>query len=157
MKLCLLCVGKTDVPFVDNANEIYVNRLKHYIQTDLAMIPEHKSWKKMKAPERVKAEGQAILEKLKSTDAVYLLDEKGKQYSSEGFAELLQKKMNSGVNRVVFVVGGAYGFSDELYKRYPQKISLSKMTFSHQMIRCFFLEQAYRAMTILKGEPYHNS
>jgi 23S rRNA (pseudouridine1915-N3)-methyltransferase len=157
MKLCLLCIGKTDVDFVQEANEIYLNRLKHYIQTELDVIPDQKSWKKMKAPDRVKAEGQAILDKLKPTDAVYLLDDKGKQYSSEEFSELLQKRMNSGVNRVVFVVGGAFGFSEEIYQAYPQKISLSKMTFSHQMIRCFFLEQAYRAMTILKGEPYHNT
>lgn len=157
MKLCLLCIGKTNVDFVQEANEIYLKRLKHYIQTELEIIPEQKPWKKMKASDRVKAEGHAILDKLKPTDAVYLLDEKGKEYSSEGFSELLQKRMNSGVNRVVFIVGGAFGFSETIYKTYPQKISLSKMTFSHQMIRCFFLEQVYRAMTILRGEPYHNS
>jgi 23S rRNA (pseudouridine1915-N3)-methyltransferase len=157
MKLCLLCIGKTDVHFVQEANEIYLDRLKHYIQTELEVIQEQKSWKKMKAPDRVRAEGLAILEKLKPTDAVYLLDEKGKQHSSVEFSQLLQKRMNSGVNRVVFVVGGAFGFSEDLYNTYPQKISLSKMTFSHQMIRCFFLEQVYRAMTILRGEPYHNS
>ena len=157
MKLCLLCIGKTDLGFVKEANDIYLNRLKHYIQTDLEVIQEHKSWKKMKVAERMKAEGLAITERIKPNDVVYLLDEKGKQYSSHGFSELLQKRMNSGVNRVVFVVGGAFGFSDEIYTRYPQKISLSKMTFSHQMIRSFFLEQIYRAMTILRGEPYHNS
>jgi len=157
MKLTLLCVGKTDISFVNDANEIYLNRLKHYIQTDLDIIAEHKSWKKMKATDRVKAEGRAILGKIKPTDSVFLLDEHGKQYTSEDFSNLLQKQMNAGVNRIVFVVGGAYGFSEELHSLHPKKISLSKMTFSHQMIRCFFLEQAYRAMTILKGEPYHNS
>ncbi len=157
MKLCLLCIGKTDVDFVQDANEIYLSRLKHYLPTALEVIPDQKQWKKMKPMERVKAEGSAIREKLKPGDAVYLLDEKGKQHSSEAFSELLQKRMNSGVNRLVFVVGGAFGFSDELYRDYPQRLSLSKMTFSHQMIRCFFLEQVYRAMTILRGEPYHNS
>lgn len=157
MKLCLLCIGKTDVDFVNEANEIYLKRLKHYIHTELEVIPEQKTWKKMNTTERVKAEGLAIQEKIKPTDVVYLLDEKGQQYSSESFSQLLQKRMNAGVNRVVFIVGGAFGFSDDIYNRYPQKISLSKMTFSHQMIRCFFLEQVYRAMTILRGEPYHNS
>jgi len=157
MKLCLLCIGKTDISFVQDANEIYLNRLKHYIQTDLEIIPEHKSWKKMKASDRVKAEGLAIMERIKPTDKVFLLDENGKQRSSIEFANLLQKQMNAGVGRVVFIVGGAYGFSENIYKHYPQRLSLSKMTFSHQMIRCFFLEQIYRAMTILKGEPYHNS
>ena len=157
MKLCVLCVGKTDISFVDEANKLYISRLKHYLPTDLEIINEHKSWKKMKVAERVKAEGQAILDKLKPTDSVILLDEKDKQYTSEEFSSFLQKRMNSGVNRAVFVVGGAFGFSEELHQRFPQKLSLSKMTFSHQMVRCFFLEQAYRAMTILKGEPYHNS
>jgi len=157
MKLCLLCIGKTDISFVQDANEIYLNRLKHYIQTDLEIIPEHKSWKKMKASDRVKAEGLAIMERIKPTDKVFLLDENGKQRTSKEFANLLQKQMNAGVGRVVFIVGGAYGFSENVYKQFPQGISLSKMTFSHQMIRCFFLEQIYRAMTILKGEPYHNS
>ncbi len=156
MKISLLCVGKTDVGFVNTANDIYLKRLKHYIPVELDIIPENKVWKKMSANDRKIAEGKAILSQIKPGDKLVLLDEKGKQYTSEKFADLLQQDMNAGVKRLVFVVGGAFGFSQEVYSAAQGKLSLSEMTFSHQMIRCFMLEQIYRAMTILKNEPYHN-
>ena len=157
MKLILLCVGKTDMDFVEEANNLYLKRLKHYLNCEVEIIPEQKVWRKLGAAERKKAESDAIMKKIGKGDMAILLDENGKEYSSTGFADFLQKKMNAGHSKLIFIVGGAYGFSDELYKLASSKLSLSKMTFSHQMVRCFFLEQVYRAMTILKGEPYHNS
>lgn len=145
------------MPFVEEANNIYLKRLKHYVPTSIEIIPEQKLWKKMSVYDRTKEESKAILNKLQPNDSVLLLDEKGKEYTSIGFSKHIQKLMNQGVSRIVLVVGGAYGFSNELYENSFQKLSLSKMTFSHQMVRCFALEQVYRAMTILSGEPYHNS
>lgn len=149
-------MGKTDMDFVQLANDLYLARLKHYIPTSLEIIQEQKSWKKMNPAERKKAEGVAILNHSLPGDKTYLLDEKGKAFTSERFAAQLQKEMASGVKRLVFVIGGAFGFSDDVYAQFPQKIKLSDMTFSHQMIRSFLLEQIYRGMTILKNEPYHN-
>lgn len=156
MKVIILCVGKTDVDFVDEANELYISRLKHYVPLELRIIPEHKSWKKLDPLQRKIKEGDAILAAVAASDHAVLLDEMGTQRSSEAFAEYLQKTMASGAKNLVFVVGGAFGFSDDVYRRIPAKMSLSKMTFSHQMVRCFLLEQVYRAMTILRNEPYHN-
>ncbi len=113
--------------------------------------------KKLDAEERKRQEAKALLSKLDSSDVVVLLDEKGQQYTSEGFAEFLQKKMNAGPKRLVFVVGGAFGFDQSIYDQFPSRLALSKMTFSHQMIRLFTAEQIYRAFTILNNEPYHNS
>lgn len=156
MKIVICCVGSTDVTHVQDAVDVYTKRLKHYIPVEINIIPEQKQWKKLSADPRKKAEGEAILSHLLPGDHAILLDEKGKQYTSEGFAEFLQKKMGSGAKRLVFIIGGAYGFSPGVYAAVPDKISLSKMTFSHQMIRGFLLEQIYRGMSILKKEPYHN-
>jgi 23S rRNA (pseudouridine1915-N3)-methyltransferase len=156
MKIVILAVGKTDMDYVEIANKLYLDRLKHYAPTSLETIPEQKPWKKMSPDDRKRAEGKAILERLNAGDAVLLLDEKGKGYTSEAFAKLLEKNMASGIKRLVFVIGGAFGFSDEVYAQVPQKLKLSDMTFSHQMVRSFLLEQIYRGMTILKNEPYHN-
>lgn len=156
MKIVVLAVGKTDMDFVEEANKLYLGRLKHYTATELAIIPEQKQWRKMNPNDRKRAEGAAIIGQTQAGDRVVLLDEKGKSYTSENFANYLQKEMSSGVKRLVFVIGGAYGFSEEVYSKFPQKLRLSDMTFSHQMIRSFLLEQIYRGMTILKNEPYHN-
>jgi len=156
MKIVICCVGRTDIAHVQDAINVYSNRLKHYVPVEINIIPEQKQWKKLSPDPRKKAEGEAILAQLLPGDQAVLLDEKGKQYTSEGFAEFLQKKMASGAKRLVFIIGGAFGFSSDVYAAVPEKISLSKMTFSHQMIRGFLLEQIYRGMTILKNEPYHN-
>lgn len=156
MKIVVLVVGKTDINFVQEANDLYLARLKHYVPTSLEIIQEQKSWKRMNPAERKKAEGAAILSHALSGDKTFLLDEKGKAFTSERFSKQLQKEMASGVKRLVFVIGGAFGFSDKVYDQFPQMIRLSDMTFSHQMIRSFLLEQIYRGMTILKNEPYHN-
>ena len=156
MKIVICCVGPTDVPHVQEAIDIYSDRLKHYIPVELIIIPEQKIWKKLSPDLRKKAEGEAIIAQLSAGDRAVLLDEKGKQYASEDFAEYLQKEMGTGAKRLVFIIGGAFGFSQEVYARVPAKISLSKMTFSHQMIRTLLLEQIYRGMTILRNEPYHN-
>ncbi len=156
MKIVICCVGRTDVPHVQESIQIYLDRLKYYIPTELFIIPEQKVWKKMQGEARKKAEGEAILTQLEPGDRAVLLDEKGKQYTSEDFANYLQKEMSTGAKRLVFIIGGAYGFSEEIYSAVPTKISLSKMTFSHQMIRTLLLEQVYRGMTILRNEPYHN-
>ena len=156
MKVVVCCVGRTDVSHVQESIDIYVGRLKHYLPVDLNIISEQKQWKKLSAEARKKAEGEAILSHIQPGDRVVLLDERGKQYSSEDFAAYLQKEMGTGAKRLVFIVGGAFGFSPEVYSEIKAKISLSKMTFSHQMIRTLLLEQIYRGMTILRNEPYHN-
>lgn len=157
MKITICCVGRTDIAHVQEAVDVYIKRLKHYVPVEINIIADQKPWKKLNAELRKKAEGEAILAQLLPGDQAVLLDEKGKQYTSEGFAEFLQKKMGSGAKRLVFIIGGAFGFSPEVYAAVPERISLSKMTFSHQMIRGFLTEQIYRGMTILKNEPYHNS
>ena len=156
MKVTLICIGKTDDKYIQEGCDVYIKRLQHYFKTEVSIIPDLKNVHKMDIQERKKKEGQLILKQLEKSDSVILLDEKGKEFSSRTFAQDLQKKMNSGTKRIVFVIGGAFGFSDEMYKRSTGKLSLSKMTFSHQMIRLFFLEQLYRANTILNNEPYHN-
>ncbi len=157
MKIILLCIGKTDEAYLNTANDIYLNRLKHYYKTELQVIPDLKKVAKFSITERKTKEGELILKQLEKSDRVILLDEKGKEFTSTLFASYLEKIAVSGVKRAVFVVGGAFGFSDDIYKRADGKIALSKMTFSHQMVRSFFLEQIYRACTILNNEPYHNN
>ncbi len=157
MKVILCCVGKTDIGYVADALQIFEKRLKHYIPFEIIVVPERKEWKKMDSATRKKAEGDALLEVLGKSDKVYLLDEGGKEQGSERFASLIQKEMSSGLKRLVFVIGGAFGFSEAIYGNFPARLALSKMTFSHQMIRMIFAEQLYRAMTILKNEPYHNT
>ena len=156
MKIALLTVGKTDRDWVKQGLDTYVSRLKHYIPFSINEIPELKNVSAMSRDQIKAKEGELILKSIKPTDDVILLDEHGKEYSSTEFASLLQNKINYEGKDIVFVIGGAYGFSEQVYKRANSKISLSRMTFSHQMVRAIFAEQIYRAFTIMKGEPYHH-
>ena len=156
MTIKLLAVGKTDVKDLQKLIDQYVKRLKHYCKFKIEIIPDIKKSKKMDENLQKQKEGELILAKTQASDILVLLDENGKNFSSVGFSTWLQKQMNTGMKQLIFVIGGPYGFSDEVYQRANQKISLSKMTFSHQMVRLFFTEQIYRAFTILKNEPYHH-
>ena len=156
MKITLLTVGKTTNKQLIQLQDEYQNRLKFYIPFELLVIPELKNTKNLSIREQQEKEADLILKQFEATDDVILLDEKGKQYTSLGFSEYISKKMLASNKRMIFVVGGPYGFSERIYLRANGKISLSAMTFSHQMIRLIFVEQLYRAMTILKGEPYHH-
>jgi len=156
MKVKLLLTGKTNSEYLKSGIDDYVQRLKHYLPFEMVVIPELKNNKKMSEDQQKTKEGELILDQINPPDFVVLLDENGKDFSSVGFSNFVSKKMLSGLKSMIFVVGGPYGFSDEIYKRSEMKISLSKMTFSHQMVRLIFVEQLYRAMTILKGEPYHH-
>ncbi len=156
MTITLLAVGKTDNTELISLIEVYKNRLNHYIKFQFEIIPDLKKTKHLSENEQKQKEGELILKKINSTDALVLLDENGKQFDSIGFSSYLQKHMNSGIKQLVFVIGGPYGFSDDVYRKANGKISLSKMTFSHQMVRLFFIEQLYRGFTILRNEPYHH-
>jgi len=156
MKITLLTVGKTTNPHLIKLQEEYQNRLKFYITFELVVIPELKNTKSLSIPEQVEKEADLILKQIELNDKVVLLDEKGKQFTSVAFSEYIAKKIMASHKRMIFVVGGPYGFSERIYQRANNKISLSTMTFSHQMIRLIFIEQLYRAFTILKGEPYHH-
>ena len=156
MKIKLLAIGKTDNKNLIQLIDEYQNRLKHYIKFELDIIPDIKNVKNLSEVQQKEKEGNLILSKLKNTDHLVLLDDKGKDFTSIEFSKYLQKKMNSGIKQLVLVIGGPYGFSDTVYKKSQGKISLSKMTFSHQMIRLFIVEQLYRGFTILKNEPYHH-
>ncbi len=156
MKLKLICIGKTVKKHLIEGENEYIKRLKHYHAVEKVEIPEIKNAKTLTQEQIKKVEGELLLQHVNSADLLILLDENGSSFSSLDFATYIQKKFNTGAKTMVFVVGGAYGFSDEVYARATDKISLSKMTFSHQMVRLFFLEQLYRAFTILKGEPYHH-
>lgn len=157
MKITLILSGKTDDDYIVKGFTMYEQRLKHYISFETIVIPALKNTKALSIEQQKQKEGDLIFKNIQSSDRLILLDENGKEYNSIGFSEFIQQQMNSGIKNIVFVVGGPYGFSDEMYKRANGKISLSKMTFSHQMVRLFFVEQLYRAMTILKNEPYHHS
>ena len=156
MKIVLLCIGKTDDKNLLQLKINYQLRLQHYIKFDLEIIPDLKKTKNLSEDQQKELEGELILKKIEPSDQLILLDEKGHEFRSIEFSRFLQKKMNSGVKRLVFIIGGPYGFSDAVYKKAQGKVSLSKMTFSHQMIRLIFIEQLYRAFTILKNEPYHH-
>ena len=156
MTIKLLTVGKTDDKDLQKLIDQYVKRLKHYCKFKIEIIPDIKKSKKMDENLQKQKEGELILAKTQASDILVLLDENGKNFSSVGFSTWLQKQMNTSMKQLIFVIGGPYGFSDEVYQRANQKISLSKMTFSHQMVRLFFTEQIYRAFTILKNEPYHH-
>lgn len=156
MKIKVVAIGKTDDKNLHTLIEAYQNRLKHYINFEIDVIPDIKNVKNLSETQQKEKEGELILKKLAPTDVLILLDEKGAAFSSVTFSEYLQKKMNAGVKQLVLVIGGPYGFSEAVYKQAQGKISLSKMTFSHQMIRLFVVEQLYRAFTILKNEPYHH-
>lgn len=156
MKIKLLVIGKTDDKNLVQLIEKYQKRLQHYIKFQLEVIPDIKNSKNLSPHQQKEKEGELILSKLQNTDQLVLLDEKGKEYQSVNFATFLQKKMNTGIKQLVMVIGGPYGFSDMVYKKANGKLSLSKMTFSHQMIRLFIVEQLYRGFTILRNEPYHH-
>ena len=156
MKIILLTVGKSTNSHLIKLQEEYQNRLKFYIPFEMLVIPELKNTKNLSIGEQQEKEADLILKQLETSDEVVLLDEKGKQFTSVGFSEFISKKMLASHKRMIFVVGGPYGFAERVYQRANGKISLSAMTFSHQMIRLIFVEQLYRAMTILKGEPYHH-
>jgi len=156
MKIKLLCMGKTDTEFIIQGIKEYEKRLKHYIPYESILIPDIKQSKNLTEIQQKEKESEAILKLLKDSDYVVLLDENGKELSSVDFSKFVEKQIIMGIKSVVFIVGGPYGFSKQMYDRAKAKISLSKMTFSHQMVRLIFTEQLYRAMTILKGEPYHH-
>ncbi|MBQ5723515.1 MAG: 23S rRNA (pseudouridine(1915)-N(3))-methyltransferase RlmH, partial [Muribaculaceae bacterium] len=147
---------KTNARYLQEGIDEYIKRLKHYIPYSITVLPDIKNTKKLTEEQQKEAEGKLMLDALKPGDCLVLLDERGKEFTSVAFADYLQRKMNAGLRRLVFVIGGPYGFSQSVYDRADEKISLSKMTFSHEMIRLFFTEQIYRAMTIQRGEPYHH-
>lgn len=156
MTIKLLAIGKTDSPELQELISIYEKRLGHYVKFFLEVVPDVKKTKNLSEEQQRVKEGELLLKQLTTTDILVLLDENGKQFNSVAFSSYLQQKMNSGIKQLVFVIGGPYGFSDAIYKLAVGKISLSQMTFSHQMVRLFMVEQLYRAFTILKNEPYHH-
>lgn len=156
MKIKLVVVGKTEEDYLKEGVAVYEGRLKRYLPYENIVLPALKNAKNMSVPEQKKKEGEMILQAAASADTMILLDEGGKTYTSVEFAQSLRQHMNSGIKNLIFVIGGPYGFSEDVYKRANGKLSLSKMTFSHQMVRLFFAEQLYRAMTILNNEPYHH-
>ncbi|WP_430408960.1 23S rRNA (pseudouridine(1915)-N(3))-methyltransferase RlmH [Kordia sp.] len=156
MNIKVLAIGRTDDTQLQQLIDLYVKRLSHYVKFDLDIIPDLKNTKNLSEAQQKEKEGELILKKLAPTDILVLLDENGKQFTSVDFSSYLQKRMNSGIKTLVFVIGGPYGFSESVYAKAQGKISLSKMTFSHQMVRLFVVEQIYRAFTILRNEPYHH-
>lgn len=156
MKITFLCIGKTGKKFLEEGEGEYLNRLKHYVKIERIELSDLKNARKLTKEQVKKEEGILFMSKIPQGDELILLDEHGKQFSSVEFSDFLNKKAINGLRGITFLVGGAYGFSNEIYERANGKISLSKMTFSHQMIRMIFFEQLYRAYTIIKGEPYHH-
>ncbi len=156
MKITLLFVGKTSDKNIDTGIDKYFNRLKRYIQFDIEVIPALKNTRSLSETQIKEKEGDLILSKLNTSDYVVLLDERGKELTSLKFADFIQKRMIQSSKNLVFIVGGAYGFSESVYKKASYKLSLSQMTFSHQIIRLIFMEQIYRAFTIINNEPYHH-
>ena len=156
MKITLLTVGKTDKDWVKQGIDIYASRMKHYFPFSIMEIPELKNASSLSQEQIKTKEGELILKNIKPTDDVILLDERGREFSSMEFAKVLQDKISYTGKDIVFVIGGAYGFAEVVKQRSNSKISLSRMTFSHQMVRAIFVEQLYRAFTIMKGEPYHH-
>ncbi len=156
MKITLLVIGKTDAVYIKDGLDVYLKRLKHYVNFEIQVIPDIKKVKNSSVENQKKREGELILSKNDSGKELHLFDENGKSFSSRQLAGFLEKKMASGLKELVFVIGGPYGFSEEVYKNASSKISLSRLTFSHQMVRLLCTEQIYRAFTILKNEPYHH-
>lgn len=156
MKITLLVIGKTEDKYLIEGIDKYLGRLKHYITFNLIVIPDIKNTKNLTEAQQKSREAELILKQINNPDHVILMDEKGKKYSSVQFADYLNKQMIGSVQHLVFVIGGPYGFDESVYDRANGKLSLSDMTFSHQMVRLFFVEQLYRAFSILKGEPYHH-
>lgn len=156
MKITLLAIGKTNAKYLQEGIKQYTKRLGHYIPFELKILPDVKTTKSLTTDKQKEMEGQMFLATIGQGDWVTLLDERGKEFTSREFANYIDKKMVTLPKNLIFIIGGPYGFSQEMYDRANEKLSLSKMTFSHEMIRLFFIEQIYRAMTILKGEPYHH-
>ena len=156
MKIKLIYTGKTGKSFLTEGEKEYINRLKHYVKLEIIELPDIKNANKLSEKEIKSKEADQLLKKLDKSEQLILLDDKGKQYASMEFSKFFQNKMNSGVKTICFLIGGPYGFDNQIYALPHSKLSLSKMTFSHQMIRMLFLEQVYRAYTIIKGEPYHH-
>jgi 23S rRNA (pseudouridine1915-N3)-methyltransferase len=157
MNIKLIAIGKTDNKNLQILIDDYAKRLSFYIKFELEIIADIKNAKNLSESQQKEKEGELILSKITPTDQLILLDENGKHFTSIEFSAELQKKMNSGIKTLVFAIGGPYGFSESVFSKAVGKISLSKMTFSHQMVRLFFIEQMYRGFTILKGEPYHHN
>lgn len=156
MKITLISIGKTDNKQLQILIDDYIKRLGFYVSFNFVVIPDIKKAKNLSEVQQKKAEGLEIEKRISPSDSVVLLDENGKSFNSIGFSKFLQKNMNSGLKNLVLVIGGPYGFSNEMYQRANGKVSLSEMTFSHQMVRLFLIEQLYRGFTILKNEPYHH-
>jgi len=157
VKIQILCVGKTNHTALRLWIPEYLKRLSHYIRIEWIELQEVKNTKNLRKEDQKKAEGKQLLNHIQPSDVIVLFDEKGKEYDSESFAGFIQKKMNAGTKNLIFIIGGAYGFSEAIHQRAQHKISLSRMTFSHQMVRVFVTEQLYRAFTILNNEPYHHA
>lgn len=156
MKVELWAIGKTNEHYIEEGMALYLKRLKHYLPFEWVVIPDFKGAGNL-TPEQLKAkEGESIMSKIKPEDLLVILDERGRSCDSVGFANWLDKRLQQQQRRLIFLIGGAFGFPEAVYQRADDRISLSQMTFSHQMVRLFFLEQLYRAMTILRNEPYHN-
>lgn len=156
MNIDLITIGKTKTGYVADGLEIYLKRLKRYISYNILELPDIKNAGRISQEEQKAAEGELFLSRLSQSDHVVLLDERGREYTSEAFADRMQDYMNSGKKRLVLLIGGPYGFSKKIYDRANETLSLSKMTFNHEMVRLFITEQVYRAMTIIRGEPYHH-
>ena len=156
MKITLLCIGKTDDKFIQEGIDKYIKRLKHYISFNIIVLPDVKNVKNLSEAQQKEKEAKLFNKNIQSGDFVVLLDERGKEYRSLEFSTFIEKKMVASVQHMVFLIGGPYGFAEEIKQRANSFVSLSKMTFSHQMVRLFFVEQIYRAFTIMKGEPYHH-
>ncbi len=156
MKIQLVAVGKTSSGYIREGIDMYLNRLKHYLPVEVKIISDIKENKSMTEERQKELEGEAILSTLMPGDYVVLLDERGDELTSRQFSTYMDKRMSTVARRMVFIVGGPYGFSQKVYDRADSKLSLSRMTFNHEMVRLFFVEQLYRAMTILRGEPYHH-
>lgn len=156
MKITLLAIGKTNAKYLQEGIDQYTKRLSHYIPFELKILPDVKTTKALTSDKQKEMEGEMFMSAIQQGDWVTLLDERGKEFTSRDFASYIDKKMITIPKNLIFIIGGPYGFSKAMYDRANEKLSLSKMTFSHEMIRLFFVEQIYRAMTILKGEPYHH-
>lgn len=156
MKIILLAIGKTDAGYFIDAIKEYTKRLEHYIPFEIQLIPDIKNTKSLTIDQQKEKEGELILKSLQAGDHLVLLDDKGKEYTSMQFANYIEKKTHTISKRLVFLIGGPYGFSQSVYEKANEKFTLSRMTFSHQMVRLIFVEQLYRAMTILNNEPYHH-
>lgn len=156
MKIILMAIGKTRSRLLADGVEEYSGRINRYLPFETFFLPDVRTTRTMTEPMQKELEGQMMLERLQPSDYVMLLDERGVEMTSREFAGFVDKRMSSGLKRLVFVIGGPYGFSPAMYERADARLSLSRMTFSHEMVRLFFIEQVYRAMTILRGEPYHH-